>query len=672
MKKIITILSFAALLFSCAKPIEQPEVKLNTYTIEADLSSDDTKINYKDGSGYEWAGGEKIAVIKVDSGLGTKTESDGVGSDTQDAHFSVTVADGSYIAVHPETVGIQDGKLQFEFLANQRQTFGGETYSTIYDGSKRIPLVSQTKFELNGENKKVSQKFNPVGALIRFSIYGGDEGEQIRSVSVVAPAGTAIAGTVLYSCSFDGDALTVNPVSHSNTTNKVRVLVHEDAHKAGAADAPSIFATIIPANFQPTYVVETLDKVYTFPSSKEKDFVAGGRYDVKLNLKSTNASIIRTGSKVPQQLFIVGEGTSVGWNPENGIEMTRTENADGSIIFTKDLKMIKDGAYRFLCTNLAQNAYGDGYFNSGDNSSLILAGEGSGYSDFTVTGETGCHTLIVKFDSKTATNATLTAIDSAPYLIVGDNKVQMSNKISDGVYSQEYIFNTSGGDFSNAFSFSADVNKQYKYQPTDGGDYYEFHKTHVKCPNILLGNANPQKQWNVHGYNESNNTKCATLIVLDKYTHTVYCLPQLYVIGGQSGSDVAWSNASWDLGETNYQNNKFTLDYSNKCLSVKKTAVWNNLDFKICSRYTTGWNQDNGIWLTWKNGTNGNFWFTQENRKAGLRVLGYGDPSDAKFLINAKEHDPNKGYFYNKSVTLQINIDKWAWNDGWTLDLVEN
>lgn len=364
MKKIITILSFAALLFSCAKPIEQPEIKLNTYTIEADLSGDDTKINYKDGKGYEWAGGEKIAVIKVDDGLGTKTESDGVGSDTQDAQFSVTVEDGSYIAVHPETVGIQDGKLQFEFLANQRQTFGGETYSTIYDGSKRIPLVSQTKFSLDSEHQVVSQKFNPVGALIRFSIYGGDQGEQIRSVSVVAPAGTAIAGTVLYSCSFDGDALTVTPDSYSNTTNKVRVLVHEDAHKAGAADAPSIFATIIPANFQPTYVVETLDKVYTFSSANTKNFEASNRYDVKLNLKSTNASITRLETKVPQQLFIVGDAfENIGWDGDKAEEMIAVEQNDRKVFFTSQT-YIKGNGFRFLTHNLL--GLGDSYYNSGN------------------------------------------------------------------------------------------------------------------------------------------------------------------------------------------------------------------------------------------------------------------------------------------------------------------
>lgn len=410
------------LLFSCAKENIEPSTdpvsdgKYVTVNLVPDEDSI-TKATYDDDTGITWTKGEYYAGIINASGdkfksqaLDSLYERNGnMQASFKFLHSELSEKTGPYILYYPYHYYAEytDGKYKIpQYVgAVQNSGIGLSSESLAVVSKKAIDLTQYEQTEYDNNGAEVS--FKVVGSYIRLLVYGGNkEDEKIDYIRIHDLKGENwVAGTYYVSVSVDGENNSTIQLGdgYGDLYNEIILNFDEKpATKIDRADAKGIYAQVRQGKHQLAYEIHTkvgdVKYTYIFKYPKETDFAFSSIKDIPLNIAKATATV----ENIPEELYIVGDVSFVGWNHNNAIKMDKN-----GYIFTKDVylntKVKKDGSYsdaegfKFLLQNTSFDpAYVNGgdntlaYYNGGDsNKDIKFKVDKSGYYTVTADFSTG-------------------------------------------------------------------------------------------------------------------------------------------------------------------------------------------------------------------------------------------------------------------------------------------
>lgn len=421
------------LLFSCAKENIEPSTdpvsdgKYVTVNLVPDEDSI-TKATYDDDTGITWTKGEYYAGIINASGdkfksqaLDSLYECNGnMQASFKFLHSELSEKTGPYILYYPYHYYAEytDGKYKIpQYVgAVQNSGIGLSSESLAVVSKKAIDLTQYEQTEYDNNGAEVS--FKVVGSYIRLLVYGGNkEDEKIDYIRIHDLKGENwVAGTYYVSVSVDGENNSTIQLGdgYGDLYNEIILnFVEKPATKIDRADAKGIYAQVRQGKHQLAYEIHTkvgdVKYTYIFKYPKETDFAFSSIKDIPLNIAKATATV----ENIPEELYIVGDVSFVGWNHNNAIKMDKN-----GYIFTKDVylntKVKKDGSYsdaegfKFLLQNTSFDpAYVNGgdntlaYYNGGDsNKDIKFKVDKSGYYTVTADFSTGKVTCTPKAPEK--------------------------------------------------------------------------------------------------------------------------------------------------------------------------------------------------------------------------------------------------------------------------------
>ena len=410
------------LLFSCAKEnIESStdpvsDGKYVTVNLVPDEDSI-TKATYDDDTGITWTKGEYYAGIINASGDKFKSQAldnlyewnGNMQASFKFLHSELSEKTGPYILYYPYHYYAEytDGKYKIpQYVgAVQESGIGLSSESLAVVSKKAIDLTQYEQTEYDNNGAEVS--FKVVGSYIRLLVYGGNkEDEKIDYIRIHDLKGENwVAGTYYVSVSVDGENNSTIQLGdgYGDLYNEIILnFAEKPATKIDRADAKGIYAQVRQGKHQLAYEIHTkvgdVKYTYIFKYPKETDFAFSSIKDIPLNIAKATATV----ENIPEELYIVGDVSFVGWNHNNAIKMDKN-----GYIFTKDVylntKVKKDGSYsdaegfKFLLQNTSFDpAYVNGgdntlaYYNGGDsNKDIKFKVDKSGYYTVTADFSTG-------------------------------------------------------------------------------------------------------------------------------------------------------------------------------------------------------------------------------------------------------------------------------------------
>ena len=290
MKKAIIIIAGLAAFVSCSKEKnETPAVKTDkVFYVEATASAQadgqGTKVVYIDGEGIKWQTTETIFLTNATCTV-TKQSAPSTTEGYTGTFGFTELAAGDYYPYHNMTVEADGDDRKYTAIvpASQTQTTAG----TLNAGT--IPLVGDDKITYDGTNPVETAKFDVVGTLVRFLVFGGASDETVSATSINS-GGEWIAGK-LYAKEGGTNTWYSRETSGTITVSLTTPAAASDTDKE---DANGIYVHMLPTKTTYTYKVTTNKTDYTFVSAKEKDYQNGKIYDMPLNLRKATA--VKVGS----------------------------------------------------------------------------------------------------------------------------------------------------------------------------------------------------------------------------------------------------------------------------------------------------------------------------------------------------------------------------------------
>lgn len=421
------------LLFSCAKeniaPAETPENADDYITVSLVPGEDAvTRASFDDNDGIFWQQGGFAGLVNANANniKSLALDKTYLYNGNNQASFKFTKSEltdkpGPYVLYYPhhDAVEVIDGKYKIPFTigVTQKTEIGKSTEIFSVVSKNAIDLVPYEE-DTNYDNNGAEVYFKVVGSYIRILPYGGTkEGEVIDYIKIYDINNNHISGDYFVSVEVTGAENKPTTIALADgtdrTSNEMYVNFDEKpATNIDRADAKGIYAQVLPGKHQLAYEIHTKNGyTYTFKSSKETDFAFGSIKDVPLNIqKATQVSVL----PVPEELYLVGDMTYVGWNHQNAMKMTRNGDA-----FTIDAYLrtqvkqsdnsIEDAeGFKFLLQNTGwEPAYVNGgdntlvYYNAVDSSKDIkFTVDKSGYYTVTADFSTGKVTFTPKAPEK--------------------------------------------------------------------------------------------------------------------------------------------------------------------------------------------------------------------------------------------------------------------------------
>lgn len=380
------------MLFACTKenivPSEKPVEEGKGFDITVTVNSvNETKAIFDDTKGVLWVTPGSAGLVSTSTTEAAKKSSAATVSEGgRKSAFEFTgITAGTYRLFYPycET---SYPNIKFTVPANQTQAAAGKS-SDIFAGMATEDIIA------TDEENVVDVKYKTVGSYIQFLVYG-KAGEKVRFISVVS-ADSKIAGDYTVDATSESFAHKVL----EGGTDRVLVALENDDYTttANVEGAKGIYAAVLPGSSQNTYYVTTDKATYAFASSESKEFKAGSIKTVKLNLENGKA----VQNAVPEELYIVGNVTYVGWNPSNAIKMTKDGNVFSTDVYlstqwknSSDVVEKAEG-FKFLTQN--QN-FDTGYVKGIDGKLTYYSGTNVDDSKFTVE-KAGYYHVVANFDS---------------------------------------------------------------------------------------------------------------------------------------------------------------------------------------------------------------------------------------------------------------------------------
>lgn len=423
------------LLFSCAKeniaPAETPENADDYITVNLVPGTDTvTKASFDDNEGIIWQSGGFAGIVNADGNNITSNALDKIydwnGNKQASFKFLKTNLEGKsgpYVLYYPYHTDVKVSDSKYTIPVNA----SGVQWSDIGKSTEIFSVVSKKAFDLvpldtDYDNNGADVEFKVVGSYIRILPYGGTkEGEILDYIRIYDIKGENwVSGTYYVSVAVNDDKTTT-----ISKTDDSKDLYNEIILNFGAkpntnidkADAKGIYAQVRSGKHQLAYELHTkvgdMDCTYTFKSSKETDFAFGSIKDIPLNITKATETTVSS----PEKLYIVGDGSSVGWNLSNAIEMSKNGH-----IFTTNVylntQVKKDGVYqdaegfKFILQN---DSFEPAYVNGGDNTLKEYNG-GDGDYKFTVD-KAGYYTVTADFSTG---KVTCTSAAPEQFYIWGD------------------------------------------------------------------------------------------------------------------------------------------------------------------------------------------------------------------------------------------------------------
>ena len=390
-RKIFAAALALPILFACTKveivPTEQPAEGDKGFDISVVVNSDnETKAVFDDAEGILWVnpGSAGLVTSTSTTEAAKKSSAATVSEGGRKSAFTFTgITAGTYRLFYPYCETYYPN-IKFTVPANQTQDAGGKS-SDIFAG-----MATEDITATEGENS-VDVKYRAVGSYIQFLVYG-KAGEKVRFISVVS-SDSKIAGDYL---------VNATDFTHSvleGGSERVLVALGESGYTtpANVDGASGIYAAVLPGYSKNTYYVTTDKATYAFASSEAKNFEAGYIKTVKLNLENGKA----VQNAVPEELYIVGNVTYVGWTPANAIKMTKEGNVFSTDVYLstqwKNSSNVVEKAegFKFLTQN--QN-FDTGYVKGIDGKLTYYSGTNVEDSKFTVD-KAGYYHVVANFDT---------------------------------------------------------------------------------------------------------------------------------------------------------------------------------------------------------------------------------------------------------------------------------
>ena len=401
------------LLFSCAKeniaPADKNAAEGNYVTINLAPDSDAvTRATFGDSEGISWQLGVKAGLIKeakdwnpVESEPLDKIypyndpNNQNMPSTQASFKFSLAKSDysGSYKFFYPyhsdaKYTGEENPYIRIPFLVDPNQSSGvGKSIDVFAVVSKDMVTLDS-----NNHDTPAETYYKVVGSYIRFLVYG-KPGEKVKSISIQSeqtPSG-------LYYV--NGNTNQLNGEAYTDYSKLVTVSVNGDySTPATKSDAKGIYASVLPErSLKNTYTVLTDKGLYEFKSEKDVKFEFGSIKDVPLNLQHAKCKYL----PIPDDLYIVGDVSFVGWILNNAIHMDKN-----GYIFTTDVYLntqVKNGdsyseaeGFKFLCQT---TSFEPAYVNGGDNTLVYYNGEDSNKDKKFKVDKSGYYTVTADFST---------------------------------------------------------------------------------------------------------------------------------------------------------------------------------------------------------------------------------------------------------------------------------
>ena len=410
------------LLFSCAKeniaPAETPENADDYITVNLVPGADTvTKASFDDNDGIIWQKGGFAGIVNAAGDNIKSKELDNIynwnGNNQASFKFLKTELagkSGPYVLYYPhhDEVSGSDGKYTIPIFVSVTQT------SDIGKSTEIFSVVSKKAFELvpykeedkdtDYDNNGADVEFKVVGSYIRILPYGGTkEGEILDYIKIYdINEVNKVSGRYFVSVAVNNDNTTTISKTDASDLLSNEIYVNFDSKpkiKIDKKDAKGIYAQVRSGKHQLAYELHTkvgdMDCTYTFKSSKETDFAFGSIKDIPLNITKATETTVSS----PEKLYIVGDGSSVGWNLSNAIEMSKNGH-----IFTTNVYLntqVRNGnayqnaeGFKFILQN---DSFDPAYVNGGDNTLKKLT-DGVADNKFTVD-KAGYYTVTADFST---------------------------------------------------------------------------------------------------------------------------------------------------------------------------------------------------------------------------------------------------------------------------------
>lgn len=301
--------------------------------------------------------------------------------------FYPYTADVEYIA--PET---GSAYLKIPYFVNSYQSCSSGVSSDIFYAASKGTL----SLDKVNHDTGASAEYSVVGSYICFRIYGGAEGEIVKSVNI---HGEGIQGTFyIKGLSYPEDPEDNTFISNSPVGNYVIVGLSDsyDASSSSKDAAKGIYASVLPGEHQCTYTVVTNKAIYKFESESQKAFTCGTIKGIALNLQSTKAQL--------GDLYFTGDANN--WN-NNDAASKFTYSAETRKYYLNGVKMTSGQAYKILVN--AGNWKGFYYASGTEGKMEFYADESADKTQFKVT-SSGVYNIEVD-----VAQMTITANNVDPY-----------------------------------------------------------------------------------------------------------------------------------------------------------------------------------------------------------------------------------------------------------------
>lgn len=389
-----------------------------TITVSEDPSSI-TKASFDDAKGIYWTAGGKAGIVNAN---GDKTESSPLvlekiyehnGSQQASFVFSETNT-GEYKFFYPYHSEADATTIPFWVDPNQ-STSAGKSADCFAVVSTGLVTLDATNHDTPAETH-----YKVVGSYIRFAPFG-KAGETVKYIITRGEAAT-VSGRYFVKWDNTLDRCDLNAETVTLTVDG------EYATVAAKEDAKGLYAAVLPASSKNTYTVVTDKGYYVFESASEKEFKFGAIKDIPLNL--ANAT-----KRTPDQLFVIGDATTAGWNGNDAIELTKKSGENKFVAEGIVLVPAKEGFKFNTKKSASDDAWKNAFVNAGENKLAYYVNIPEGKDTKFTVDTPGKYNLTVDFDTFTVTTELVEAL--SPTVMNGtDNPEQVTmEKLSDGVYS---------------------------------------------------------------------------------------------------------------------------------------------------------------------------------------------------------------------------------------------
>lgn len=591
-----------------------------TITVSEDPSSI-TKASFDDELGIYWVAGGKAGIVNFDGNLIESSPLDNiyVYDGSQQASFEFSGVDaGEYKFFYPYHSDATAETIPF-WVDPKQSTDAGNSADCFAVVSTSLVTLDATKHDTPAETH-----YKVVGSYIRFAPFGKTD-EKVKYIITRGAATVSGRYFVKRDNTFDHYDLNAETVTLS---------VNGDYTTSADKDAAEgLYVAVLPAVSKNTYTVVTDKGYYVFESSSEKEFKFGAIKDIPLNLEKASR-------RTPDQLYVIGDATTAGWNGNDAIELTKNENkfvAEGIVLVPA-----KEG-FKFNTKKTdSVDAWSNAFVNAGDNKLAYYVDIPDGKDTKFTVDKPGKYNLTVDFDTFTVTTELVE--EYHPTVMNGTENPEpvTMEKVSDGVYSG--VLYVGSGDQNHDILIKMGDNYYYA-----GSDYtkVEFSNSSFEHNDGAVQIHSDKKGWWI---DDGNNATCRYYrITLDLKNNSVkirFAQGEQYWLNGDF---CGWGKSDAKSAVANGEGIvSWTID-----VNVAGT-------FKICGEYTlegiSGKSEWDGEWY-FSNATDESCnlsWEAGNLYGESLPVYPYYPDADKKWKLS----ETGKYTFEFDTVNLKLKVTK--------------